>query len=70
MPRRPRPRPAAALITVASAAAQLSVGERTIRRYIATGKLPAYKIGPHLLRVSQADVDALAVPVPAAGAQS
>ena len=44
----------------------LAVHPRTIRRYISSGDLPAYRIGPRQIRVRASDVDALLVPIPTA----
>jgi excisionase family DNA binding protein len=58
-------------ITIADAAERLSVSPATIRRFIAHGQLPGYRIGGHrgrLLRVEIADVDALLVRIPTARA--
>jgi excisionase family DNA binding protein len=55
-------------ITIAAAAEWLSASTRTIRRFLADGQLPAYRIGGHrghLLRVEFADVDALLRPAAA-----
>lgn len=51
----------------ADAADYLGVTERTLRRYVASGQLPAYRLGPRLLRFKQSDLDALLQPVPTAG---
>lgn len=56
-----------ALLTIESAAEMLAVHPRTIRRYIAAGDLPAYRIGARQIRVRTSDVDALLVPIPTAG---
>jgi excisionase family DNA binding protein len=56
------------LITVEAAADYLGIGVRSVRRYIAEGKLPAYRVGDKLVRVDQADVDAQIRPIPAARA--
>jgi excisionase family DNA binding protein len=53
-------------ITVNAAATRASLSSRTIRRYIALGILPAYRVGTTCIRVDQADVDALIRPLPAA----
>lgn len=53
--------------TIEAAAGYLNVSTRTIRRYIAQGKLPAYRVGGTLVRVDQADLDALVRQIPAAG---
>jgi excisionase family DNA binding protein len=52
------------LIPIGAAAARVGLNHRTIRRYIAEGKLRAYRVGDRLIRVDQADVDALVRPVP------
>lgn len=53
----------AQLLTVAEAAKRAGVHPMTIRRWIATGELPAYRLGPRLLKVDPEDVDASARPV-------
>ena len=55
------------LLTIETAADMLAVHPRTIRRYIAAGDLPAYRIGPRQIRVRMSDVDALLTPIPTAG---
>jgi excisionase family DNA binding protein len=62
MPRKPR-RPA----SVAEGAAHYGMSDRTIRRYIASGILPAYRIGPRAIRIDLDDLERLARLVPAAG---
>lgn len=57
----PRPQRLASLQDAASYA-DLSV--RTIRRYIATGRITGYRVGPHLIKVDLDDFDKLAVPIP------
>jgi len=52
------------LIPVGAAAARVGLNARTIRRYVATATLRAYRVGDRLIRVDQADVDALVRPVP------
>lgn len=56
-----------ALLTIESAADMLAVHPRTIRRYIAAGDLPAYRVGARQIRVRLSDVDGLLVPIPTAG---
>lgn len=60
----PPPRRLAGL-TVAAESADVSV--RTMRRWIAEGRLTGYRIGPRLIKVDLAELDALARPIPAAG---
>jgi excisionase family DNA binding protein len=52
-------------LTLTQAAERLGLGPRTIRRYIADGKLTGYRIGdgPHV-RLLAAEVDALLQPIP------
>lgn len=50
-------------IGLTEAAARAGVSPRTIRRYIAAGRLPGYRVGPRLIRVDVADLDALVHPV-------
>lgn len=49
------------------AAARHSISTRTLRRMIAAGQLPAYRLGTRTLRVRLEDVDALLRPIPTAG---
>jgi excisionase family DNA binding protein len=53
-------------ITLQEAAEHYGVSVKTIRRYIAEGRLRAYKLGSRTIRVSLDDVEALARPIPAA----
>jgi len=53
--------------SVADAAAYADVSSRTIRRWIATGRLPGYRVGPRLVKVDLADLDAIVRPIPTAG---
>jgi excisionase family DNA binding protein len=46
------------LITLAEAARRLHVSVRTVRRLIAYGYLPGYRVGPRVLRVHEDDVAA------------
>lgn len=59
--------PARQMITIAEAAQTYGVHPNTIRRHVAAGRLPAVRVGPRLLRVDAADVEALAQPVPTVG---
>ena len=55
------------LASVAEAATYADVSTRTIRRYIAEGRLTGYRIGPRLVKVNLADIDGLARPMTPAG---
>ena len=48
---------------VPEAALYARVSSRTIRRWIALGRLPAHRVGPRLLQVNRADLDKLIRPV-------
>ena len=63
--RRPKtPRPARrALLAEAAEYSHLSV--RTLRRYIVTGRITGYRVGPKLLQVDLDEIDAIVRPVPA-----
>ena len=43
--------------SVAQAAAILGVGHSTVWRWIASGKLPAYRVGPKNIRIKKRDLD-------------
>jgi excisionase family DNA binding protein len=44
---------------------QYGVSEKTLRRYIAEGKITGYRLGPRLIRVDVDEVEALLKPIPA-----
>jgi excisionase family DNA binding protein len=51
-------------ITIPEAAIRLGVNPRTVRRWIESGKLPAYRLyGQGYVRINADDVEALLVPV-------
>jgi len=54
-------------MSIADAAERLDCTPRTIRRYISTGTLRGYRVGPRLIRVDLAELDALLCPIPTAG---
>lgn len=51
------------LISLQDAADRCGVCYRTMRRYVASGRLDAVRIGPRLLKVDAAAVEALMTPV-------
>ena len=52
-------------ITSINAAAEYAgVSTKTIRRYIAAGRLTGYRFGPRLVKINLSEVDALLRPVP------
>jgi excisionase family DNA binding protein len=54
-------------LTSAEARAYLNVSEWTLRRYVASGDLKAYRLGGRDLRFDISDLDALMKPVPTTG---
>jgi len=46
-------------VTIATAAERLGLSAKSIRRRIADGTLPAYRVGPRLIRLDAADIDRL-----------
>lgn len=55
-------------LTIAEAAERLKLSTKTVRRYIANGRLTGYRVGPTLIRVDPVEVDALLRPIPAVSA--
>jgi excisionase family DNA binding protein len=56
-------------VTIAAAAQRLGLSTKSIRRRIADGTLPAYRVGPRLIRLDLLDVDRLMLrPIPTAKA--
>lgn len=51
------------VVTIAEAAAYLGVSHKTIRRMIADGRLPAFRVGGGPIRILASDVDAAKSPV-------
>jgi excisionase family DNA binding protein len=50
-------------VTLDVAAGYLDVCARSVRRYVNQGRLTAYRIGPRLIKVDMAEVEALAHPI-------
>lgn len=50
-------------VDISNPAAYLGVSHKTIRRLIASGALPAYRVAGRAIRVYARDVEALKVPV-------
>lgn len=44
--------------TIAEAAERLGVSTKTVRRYIADGRITGYRFGPRFIRLNPAEVDA------------
>jgi excisionase family DNA binding protein len=51
-------------VGLAAAAAYADVSTRTLRRYIAHGRLTGYRVGPRLVKIDLNDLDELARPIP------
>lgn len=60
-----RSAPIRRLGSIAYAAESADLSTRTIRRYIADGRLTGYRVGPRLVKVDLADLEALMRPIPA-----
>ena len=54
------------LVGLAAAAAYADVSTRTLRRYIAHGRLTGYRVGPRLVKIDLNELDELARPIPTA----
>lgn len=52
-------------VSIADAAKYAAVSDRTLRRYIAQGRLTGYRVGPRQIRVNLNDLDALFSAIPA-----
>ena len=50
------------LLTIAEAARRLKVSPLTIKRWIAQGRLPAYRVGPRHIRIKERDIEAIIRP--------
>ncbi|MGV9745801.1 helix-turn-helix transcriptional regulator [Rhodococcus zopfii] len=46
-------------VTVAEAAEHYGLSVKTVRRYIADGRIPAHRLGPKLVRLDLDEVDAV-----------
>lgn len=53
--------------SIAAGAEETDVSTQTIRRMIARGQLPAYRIGPRLMKIDLDELAALLRPIPTAG---
>ena len=49
------------------AAEYAGVSSRTLRRYIADGRITGYRIGPKLIKVDLNELDRIITPIAAAG---
>ena len=53
-------------LSIAEAARRKNVSGKTIRRWIAEGRLPAERVGPRLIRIRPEDLDAVGHRIPSA----
>lgn len=61
----PTPTLSRRLISLEQAAEYAGVSPRTVRRYVAAGRLTGYRVGPRLIRLDISEVDAmLRQPIP------
>jgi excisionase family DNA binding protein len=56
--------------TIAETAAFYGVSTKTVRRWIASGVLTGYRVGPTLIRVDLDEAAALLRPIPSAAARA
>ena len=55
------------LVSIGQAAEYADVHPMTMRRWISAGRIRAYRVGPRLVKVDIADLDAMLRPIPTAG---
>lgn len=58
------------LVAITVAADHFGISERTVRRRIADGTITGYRVGPRLIRVDLAQIDAMLRPIPTVSAAS
>ena len=57
-------------LSIQETAAELGIDERTVRRYIDDGALPAARIGGRLIRIKVTDIEELLAPMTLKGVTS
>ncbi len=55
------------LASVEAAGNYADINARTVRRYIAQGRLTGYRVGPRLIRVDLNELDDMMCPIPTGG---
>ena len=60
----PKAEAGSAKASLAEVADALGCSTKTVRRYIADGRLTGYRMGPRLIRVDMAEVAAMLSPIP------
>ena len=53
-------------MSLAVAAAYADVSTRTLRRYISTGRLTGYRVGPRLVKIDLNELGRMVRPIPTA----
>jgi excisionase family DNA binding protein len=53
--------------SVATGAICYSISEKTLRRWIAEGRLTGYRFGPRMIRIDLNELESLVKPIPATG---
>lgn len=62
-----RIKPNAEFVSPEDAAEHMGVATKTIRRWIKSGLLPGYSVGPRFIRVRLSDLDAMLTPIKITG---
>jgi len=52
--------------TIATGASCYSISEKTLRRWVAEGRITGYRFGPRMLRIDLNEIEALLKPIPTA----
>jgi excisionase family DNA binding protein len=60
-------RPARRFASIVDAAEYVDVNPKTVRRWISTGRLTGYRVGPRIIRVDLNELDAMVRVVPTGG---
>ena len=58
------------LVSINQAAEYANVHPITVRRWVSASRLPAFRIGPRLLKIDMADLEAMLRPVPTGGREA
>lgn len=54
------------LVGINQASEYADVNPKTIRRWVSAGHVPAYRVGPRLLKIDLNELDAMLRPIPTA----
>ena len=58
------------LVGINQASDYADVSTKTLRRWIAAGRIPAYRVGPRLLKIDLNELDAMLRPIPTSGGRA